>query len=298
MQLSTSELQFIKEGIACNVRADGRSRTSHRNVMLETSLLPHSNGSARVKQQNFGTDVLASVKLEVLSPSLEAPNSGVLNVNVTCFPSISSKITNGRALDEINIELSQLMQRIFTSHKSIDLNKFCIVPSQFVWGIFVDVVVYESTGSLPDLISIAMYAALKKTLFPCVRMLGVEGDEKILQVERDPAAGEYLAATVCFPLCTTICKIGNYSVMDPTLEEELCVSTQNVVALNREGSICGIQKRYGDGAISMDELQDMTDQACEHTMALFQRIDKAIEEEREEEDEAKGKLERPGFLVT
>ena len=65
--------------------------------------------------------------------------------------------------------------------------------------------------------------------------------------------------------------------MDLTLEEEMCVPTkQNVVARNREGRICGIQKRFGDGAISMDELLRMIDQAWEHTEALSHRIDKAM----------------------
>ncbi len=110
LQISTSEQKYIIEGIEENVRADGRTRLSYRNLLIESSLLSQSNGSARVSLPNSGTDVLASVKLEAVQPRPENPNAGIVQIQVSCCPSVSAKLS-GRAAEEMNVELSQMMTR-------------------------------------------------------------------------------------------------------------------------------------------------------------------------------------------
>jgi exosome complex component RRP42 len=122
LKISTSEQKYIIEGIEENVRADGRKRLAYRNLSIESSLLSQSNGSARVSLQNSGTDVLASVKLETTQPRPEAPNAGIMQVSVSCCPSVSAKLS-GRAAEEMNVELSQQMTRYVCLCKALLYNK-------------------------------------------------------------------------------------------------------------------------------------------------------------------------------
>ncbi|RLN56302.1 hypothetical protein BBJ29_006585 [Phytophthora kernoviae] len=180
LKVSTSEKKYIVEGVAADVRADGRDRLSYRSLSLETSLLAQSNGSARASLEASGTDVLSSVKLEVATPLPEAPNAGIVQVAVSCCPSVSAKLY-GRAVEELNVELSQLMTRLLCSCPSAELEKYCIIPGESVWCISIDVMVFESSGNLPDVISMAVYAALNDTVFPSVRLVGVEGEDKTIE---------------------------------------------------------------------------------------------------------------------
>ncbi|OWZ05846.1 Exosome complex uclease [Phytophthora megakarya] len=293
LQVSASEQKYIIHGVAADVRADGRDRLSYRNLSLETSLLAQSNGSARASLEASGTDVLASVKLEVASPLPEAPNAGIVHVSVSCCPSVSAKLY-GRAVEELNVELSQLMTRLLLSCPAAELKTYCIIPGESVWAISIDVMVFESTGNLPDVISMAIYAALNDTVFPAVRLVGVEGEDKTIEVDTDPAAGTLMMAEQ-WPICVTLSKIGDYFITDPLQEEELCTTAQISVAVNPDGSVCGVQKS-GTGAIEMEEMQQMIDEACARSKELFKLLQGALCEQRGRDTKAGHRVERVGFL--
>ncbi|GLE02861.1 hypothetical protein PINS_up011725 [Pythium insidiosum] len=294
IKISQSERLYIVDGIAADVRADGRRRLAYRNMSVETSLLSQSNGSARVSLENSGTDILASVKLEVTAPRPEAPRAGVVQVAVACSPSVSAKLS-GRAAEELNVELSQQMTRLLCSCPSVDLEQFCIVPGESVWGLHVDVTVFESTGNLPDLMSMAIYAALNDTVFPAVRLVGVEGEDKTIEVESDPAAGTRMDASN-WPICVTLCKVGDYFITDPMQEEELCMTAQVSVAVDPLGNVCGVQKS-GSGAMEMKEMQHMVDEACERSKELFRALQAALSVQRKRDAKHSRKAERLGFLA-
>lgn len=293
LKISASERRFIVEGVAANVRADGRARLGHRAAAVETALLSQSNGSARVSLAGAGTDVLASVKLEVAAPRPEAPEAAVVSMGVSCCPSVSAKLA-GRAVEELNVELSQLLTRLLCSGPGVDLQHYCIVPGESVWAIHVDVMVFESTGNLPDVISMAVYAALNDTVFPAVRLVGVEGEDKTIEVDTDPAAGQLMAAQD-WPICITLGKIGGHFIVDPTQEEELCMTAQVSVAVDPNGEVCGVQKS-GTGAIEMREMQQMIDEACARSKELFKLLQAALRAQQARDAKAGRRLERFGFL--
>ncbi|RLN84448.1 hypothetical protein BBJ28_00027054 [Nothophytophthora sp. Chile5] len=293
LKVSSSEKQYIAEGVAADVRADGRDRLSYRSLSLETSLLAQSNGSARASLEASGTDVLASVKLEVAPPLPEAPNAGIVQVAVSCCPSVSAKLY-GRAVEELNVELLQLMTRLLCSSPSAELEKYCIISGESVWCISIDVMVFESSGNLPDVISMAIYAALNDTVFPSVRLVGVEGEDKTIEVDTDPAAGKLMLASQ-WPICVTLSKIGEYFITDPMQEEELCTTAQMSVAVDPEGNVCGVQKS-GTGAVEVDEMQQMIDEACARSKELFKLLQAALQEQRDRDAQAGHRVERVGFL--
>jgi exosome complex component RRP42 len=294
IKISSSERQYIAEGVAANVRADGRARLAYRSVAIETSLLSQSNGSARVSLAGAGTDVLASVKLEVATPSPQAPRDGLVSIAVACSPSVSAKLSS-RATEELNVELSQLLTRLLCSCPSVDLAQLCLVPGESVWAVHVDVTVFESTGNLPDLMSMAVYAALNDTVFPSVRLVGVEGEDKTIEVDADPAAGKRLTGIPDWPLCVTMCKLGAHYVVDPSQEEELCVGAQLCVAVDPTGRVCGVQKR-GAGALAPKEMQQMVDEAAERAKELFRALQAALHVQQQRDEALGRKHERVGFL--
>ncbi|KAI9906120.1 hypothetical protein PsorP6_013454 [Peronosclerospora sorghi] len=293
LKVSATEKKYIVDGVALNVRADGRDRLSYRSLSLETSVLVQSHGSARVSLEASGTDVLASVKLEVGAPAPDAPKAGILHVAVSCCPSISAKLY-GRAVDELNVELSQLLTRLLCTCPTSELETYCIVPGESVWHIAIDVMVFESSGNLPDIISMAIYAALNDTIVPSVRPVGVEGEHKSIEVDVDPAAGTLLMAQH-WPICVTLSKVGDYFLTDPLQEEELCTSAQISVAVTPDGRVCGVQKS-GSGAIEMEEMQQMIDEACARSKELFNLLQHALCEQKQLDAKAGRRMERVGFL--
>jgi exosome complex component RRP42 len=90
LQISPSEISFLRQGVEQDVRADGRSRLDYRPITMESGVLPQSNGSARISLGNGETDLLASVKAEVGEPSTGAPNSGRIEISVECLASVSN----------------------------------------------------------------------------------------------------------------------------------------------------------------------------------------------------------------
>lgn len=57
-----------------NFRYDGRTKSEYRPLELETDIVPHASGSARLRLAN--TDILVGVKAEIDKPSLEYPDQG------------------------------------------------------------------------------------------------------------------------------------------------------------------------------------------------------------------------------
>ncbi|VDM17293.1 unnamed protein product [Hydatigera taeniaeformis] len=63
-------------------RLDGRQRRDFRPIELETTILNHTAGSARVKMGN--TIVITCVTIEIGIPSVDAPNEGRIEIDVEC----------------------------------------------------------------------------------------------------------------------------------------------------------------------------------------------------------------------
>jgi exosome complex component RRP42 len=55
-------------------------------------------------------------------------------------PSASPEF-EGRGGEEVNLELTQIMKRIFNTKNVLDLSKLCIYSGQKCWVIFIDVMV-------------------------------------------------------------------------------------------------------------------------------------------------------------
>ncbi len=66
-----------------NLRNDGRKRNEYRPMELETEVVTHASGSARLRLAN--TDILVGVKAEIDVPNVEAPSIGKIEFFVDWF---------------------------------------------------------------------------------------------------------------------------------------------------------------------------------------------------------------------
>ena len=90
----------------------------YRSISIETDVLPLSHGSSRVIAGLDETDILASVKVEIATPSPHTPNQGLFTVH--CGP-----IDNGdnqRAIKAVRIDLdmtANIIQKFVRCHFSL-----------------------------------------------------------------------------------------------------------------------------------------------------------------------------------
>lgn len=123
-----------------------------------------SNGSARLTTLDMKETILCSVKAQVIRPSPNRPDRGVLEVSV-------DKLSAGNQseLDEIQSLLSHLLLADDTS--LVDRSSLCILAHEYVWKLSIDLVFLGSSVSATSrlhAISGVVHAALESTRLPVI----------------------------------------------------------------------------------------------------------------------------------
>ncbi|KAK4846025.1 hypothetical protein QYF36_012194 [Acer negundo] len=283
--LSEGEKEFIKGGVAQDLRSDGRKRYTYRPIYVETGVIPQANGSARVRLG--ATDVIASVKAELGKPSALQPDKGKVALFIDCSPTAEPTF-EGRGGEELSAELSGALQRCLLGSKSgagagIDLSSLIVVEGKVCWDLYIDGLVISSDGNLLDALGAAIKAALSNTGIPTVHVVaGASNDE---QPEVDISDEEFLHFdTSGVPVIVTLTKVGKHYIVDATSEEESQMSSAVSISINRQGHICGMTKRGGSG-IDPSVILDMISVANFVSRQLIDKLDSEISAaEANEED--------------
>jgi len=271
--LSPGEIRYIEEGVSHNLRNDGRGRLDYRPFILETGIISQTNGSARITLDT--TDVLVGIKAELGEPDPEAPNLGKLKVSVECCPSASPEF-EGRAGTALNVELATVIHRMLQNNRVIDLSKLCLLDGLKCWVIYIDALVLDSGGNLFDAVSIATRAALYNTVIPQITV--VKGEEYgDFDLEIDPDKFITLD-TDNVPICVTLTKIGNYVIVDSTLEEEFCAGSRVTFSVNKHGRIYATQK--GPGTLPVNSITQMMNIVQPIAIAIIAKMEEVLLKER------------------
>lgn len=236
--LSEAEKTFILHGVEENFRCDGRTRLDYRPMEVETDIVSHASGSARLRLAN--TDILVGVKTEIDTPFPERPREGKLEFFVDCSANATPAF-EGRGGEELGTEISNSLAAAYQSPQAFDLAALCILPGQQCWKLYVDILILECGGNLFDAVSLAVKAALYNTRVPKVKAASIDGGTVDLQLSDDPFDCFRLDVTAA-PCLVTLCKIGDQCVVDPTLEEETCSNASVVVAVTENGLITSVLK--------------------------------------------------------
>ncbi|CAH0546206.1 unnamed protein product [Brassicogethes aeneus] len=228
MALCEAEKTFVLHGVEENFRIDGREREDYRPMELETSIVSHAFGSARLRLAN--TDVLVAVKIEVDIPFPEKPNEGKIEFFVDCSANATPDF-EGRGGEDLAIELSNSLSTAYQSSRAFDLSKLCILKGRKCWKIYVDILLLECGGNLFDAVSLAVKAALWNAQLPLVKSVHVDGNNIEMDVSEELYDCQKLDIKNA-PVMVTVCKIGDYCIVDPNQAEEKCSVGSIVVAVS------------------------------------------------------------------
>lgn len=240
-------------------RLDGRGLYDIRPITIRTNYVSKAEGSALVELGQ--TKVIAGVKTSLANPFPDAPDQGVLIVNAELTPLASPYFEPGPPGEE-DIELARVVDRGLRSAPALDFSKLSIIPGVRVWGIYVDVYPLDYDGNLIDAAGMAAMAALLTASLPKVK---VEDNRVSVLEEREKLP---LLKRVAY---TTVVKIGNHLIVDPTLEEEFVSDVRVTFAITEDENICAIQKG-GPGSLTVRELLEAQEIAFQAAKRVFSSL--------------------------
>ncbi|KAH8327030.1 hypothetical protein KR074_000916 [Drosophila pseudoananassae] len=252
--LSEAEKTFILHGVEEDFRCDGRSRRDYRPMELETGVVSNASGSARLRLAN--TDILVGVKTEIDVPSPLAPEYGKLEFFVDCSANATPEF-EGRGGSDLAQELILSLQNAYESPQAFDYRSLCLIPGQQCWKLYIDILVLECGGNLHDAVSLAAKAALFNTKLPRVTATLLDAGITDLIISDNPYDCTRIGIETA-PLLVTVCKIGDYCLVDPTAEEEGCSTVSIVVSVsmrNGEPYLSGTHMT-GGGSMHRDTMQN------------------------------------------
>ncbi|CEG78053.1 hypothetical protein RMATCC62417_12712 [Rhizopus microsporus] len=193
------------------------------------------------------------------------------------------------------------VDRLFNGPQSgLDLEKLCIIPGQQCWIIYIDAMVMDAAGNLLDCIVMTARAALYNTRIPKTEIQDLGEGEYEFEVMDDVEDAEPIVGWENLPITVTLYKIADRYIIDPTILEELCSQVTLTVGVNRNGSVCSIQKG-GNGSIEPSLLTEMIQTATTLAKPMLQQLDaKLIEEEDQVQEKRRNGLpvEKLGFFAS
>jgi exosome complex component RRP42 len=222
-------------------RFDGRDYEAFRPIEIQKSVIKTAEGSAIARVGE--TTTLVAVKFDVVKPFPDRPTEGVMMMNSELLPTASPEFEPGPP-GENSIELARVVDRGLRSAEIVDVKTFFIEEDK-VLGMFMDIYVLNNTGNMTDAASIAAAAALLDTKMPKIE----EG-----AIVRGESAGPLNPRVL--PISTTLAKVGDYWLVDPSRDEERVQETSISICTTEE-HVCSMQKR--NGSLSKQELLDNID---------------------------------------
>jgi exosome complex component RRP42 len=224
-------------------RLDGRAFGEYRPITVQKSVIKTAEGSAVA--QIGETKVLAAVKFDVMTPFPDRPNEGVMMTNAEHLPTASPLFEPGPPR-ELSIEMARVVDRAIRSAECIDVKSFFLEEDK-VLGLFIDLYLLDHRGNYTDAANLAATAALMDTKMP-----KIEG-AKIIR-------GDYTGPLdlKALPLSTTMVKVDEYWMVDPSRDEEVVREAVLTVGTT-ENHVCSMQK--GEGSLTKDELLSSIDVA-------------------------------------
>ena len=254
--------KFVREG----ARPDGRPLGRARPVSVARGVVSTADGSTLAKIGR--TTALAAVKLELVTPELDAPDEGGLDVTVELPPMCSAAARPGRPSEEAAY-CSRRIADALRDAKVVDPKRLCVDEGRFAWRARLDVYVLDHDGCVLDAAILAANGALRDCVVPVVSVdergeasVGepVERDddddpkpEKRKKTENAKRAACAVTAQSA-PLSLTTALYRGRLIVDPTAEEEALATTAVTVCLDGDGSVVAVLKPGGDAEATESQI--------------------------------------------
>jgi len=189
-RISASEVEFITQGCADNIRSDGRDVFDFRPISVENNVLPHVHGSSRVRIGS-SMSILCSVRVAVVECSEKRQ---LLEINTKISPSNVYKSDDLR-INDFEVVVADRLYDTIANANVIDFDKLSIIPGKFQWTVIVELCVLNMDNDPTDGCSIALRAALECTKLPSHTVLKGESG-----LDEDFEISSHVADSYAIPL--------------------------------------------------------------------------------------------------
>jgi len=225
-------LDLLQEG----KRIDDRALDEHRPLVIDTGVIPHANGSARVRLGD--TEIVSGIKIQPDRPFPDMGDKGIFICTAEILPLAHPSAETGPPQPDV-IELARVVDRGIRESGMIDLSQFVLEKDKSVIGLFADSVVTDHDGNLFDACSYASVAAIITSKIPKWEMK----DDIPVLIENQ----ESDAPITTIPISVTMGRIGEFIIVDPNIDEWGCLDARITITTNSDGNIVALQKGGSDG---------------------------------------------------
>ncbi|XP_027175366.1 exosome complex component RRP43-like isoform X1 [Coffea eugenioides] len=273
-------LNFHERHLLKSIRPDGRTLGKARDTIISLGAVTSANGSALTK---IGcTTMLAAIKLEVMTPTVESPDEGCIAIDFHMPPICSPIVRPGRPAEAAPVVAKQLSDTILSSGM-IDLKELSLVSGKAAWMAYLDIYCLDADGSLFDAALLSAVAAFSHLQIPVVslndegRIVLISEDNGGGKLEKEPVNKEkrkLKLATIPFSLTCILHK--NYILADPTAEEESIMETLVTVVLDSSSQLVSLYKPGGPVLAQTSAIQDCVSLTRQRLKELQKILNEAI----------------------
>lgn len=264
MKYSPAELSYLRDSLKQDppLRPDGRDCSEFRPIEGETSVLPSTNGSARVRSGDGG-ECLVGVKARVTRNSKIGLNNTQDAADSVCAASPLIKvvvdISGSKEDDAAAVLISSMLTQ--TLSDSTELLQKLRLTSRFSFQLYIDALVVSNKSHPMGLVSFAVYLALMTTRLP---LLISNADDK--RAEEVPVFHDDWEEAI--PLCQGInwrppllfllSVVESSILMDPTFQEEQVSNLGLVIGWSRSSTSGGLVHTIDLGGSTAQSIDPQT----------------------------------------
>lgn len=271
-------LRFYERHLSESIRPDGRPLGKARDTTIALGAVASADGSALAKIGS--TTMLAAIKMEVMTPSMESPDEGCLAIDFHMPPICSPIVRPGRPAEAAPVVSKQLSDTI-SSSGMVDLKELSLVSGKAAWMAYLDIYCLDADGALFDAALLSAVAALSYLQIPAVSLnkdgrVVVVSEEDGQKPEKEPVNNEKRKLTLKnIPFSLTCILHKNYILADPTAEEESIMETHVTVVLDSSSQLISLYKPGGPVLAHTSAIQDSIAQTRQRVRELQKILDEA-----------------------
>ena len=249
-----------------NKRIDGRRVDEFREIQIIPDISKNAEGSCEVRIGK--TIVVAGVKIDVVEPFQDSPDSGVLIVNAELLPLSYAGFEPGPPGIQA-IELARIVDRCIRESEFIDLKKLCIEEGKKVYGIFIDIYSINYDGNLTDASFLASVIALKRSFLPKVEK--IYDEYRVVYGEKTKTP---LPLKQTIPFLCSIYRIEDHFFFDANMIEEK--ASDGVVVVGMMDNTIHAMQKNGSDVLSIEQLKNIVELAKKGIQQIKQKVEKFL----------------------
>ncbi|XP_075633353.1 uncharacterized protein LOC142605801 [Castanea sativa] len=271
-------LRFYERHLTESIRPDGRPLGRARDTTIALGAVASAEGSALAKIGS--TTMLAAIKMEVMTPSMDSPDQGCIAIDFHMPPICSPIVRPGRPAEIAPVVSKQLSDTI-SSSGMINLKELSLVNGKAAWMAYLDIYCLDADGALFDAALLSAVAAFSHLQIPAVSLnddgkIVVVSEENGGKLEKDAVNKERMKLTLkSIPFSLTCVLHKNYILADPTAEEESIMETVVTVVLDSSSQLVSLYKPGGPVLAYTSAIQDCVALTRQRMKELQKILDEA-----------------------